>query len=118
VAYSFPVPGDRIISRYLASRTPPSIGLHAGEVWSAIVAAADEPIAAYFARHHPRGHLGAPGSDTKRMCRDGYRCLARRAGSCSLTPVPAMALIAPSGTEFLVDDLPEGAHDMLYGQFA
>jgi hypothetical protein len=52
------------------------------------------------------------------MCRDGYRCLARRAGSCSLTPVPAMALIAPSGTEFLVDDLPEGAHDMLYGQFA
>jgi hypothetical protein len=48
---SFPVPDRRIVSGYLASWPPESIGLHAGEVWNAILTAADELLAGHFARH-------------------------------------------------------------------
>jgi SAM-dependent methyltransferase len=45
------VPTPEIVSGYLASWSPESIGLHRGPMWAAVLAMADELIAEHFANH-------------------------------------------------------------------
>ncbi|HEX5996794.1 MAG TPA: class I SAM-dependent methyltransferase [Jiangellales bacterium] len=48
---TFPVPDPAVITDYVASWPPESIGLNAGPVWNQVLAATRELVAAHFATH-------------------------------------------------------------------